>query len=164
MKTYSLDLGCGKNPKNFFNANFLYGIDIRDDIDLNIVKADLVIEKIPFEDSFFDFVTAHDFIEHIPRIVYTTERIYPFVNLMSEIWRVLKYGGKFLSVTPAYPNQAAFTDPTHVNFITDQTFNYFDAQNNWAKMYGFKGAFVVEDQHWEGLHLISILVKVPLQN
>ena len=82
--------------------------------------------------------------------------------LMSEIWRVLKVNGKFLSFTPAYPNPAAFTDPTHVNIITEQTYNYFDAQNNWAKMYGFKGAFIIADQHCEGPHLVSTLVKVAM--
>jgi SAM-dependent methyltransferase len=162
MATKSLDLGCGPNPKNYFNAEILYGIDIRNDIELNIIKADLVLEPIPFEESFFDYVTAHDFIEHIPRIIYTTQRSYPFVNLMSEIWRVLKVNGKFLSFTPAYPNPAAFTDPTHVNIITEQTYNYFDAKNNWAKMYGFKGAFIIVDQHWEGPHLVSTLVKVAM--
>jgi SAM-dependent methyltransferase len=162
MPTKSLDLGCGLNPKNFFNAEILYGIDIRNDIELNIIKADLVLEPIPFEDSFFDYVTAHDFIEHIPRIIYTNIRSYPFINLMSEIWRVLKFNGKFLSFTPAFPSEAAFTDPTHVNIITEQTYNYFDAQNNWAKMYGFRGAFIIQDQHWDGPHLVSTLIKVAM--
>jgi hypothetical protein len=81
---------------------------------------------------------------------------------MSEIWRVLKFNGKFLSFTPAFPSEAAFTDPTHVNIITEQTYNYFDAQNNWAKMYGFKGAFIIQDQHWDGPHLVSTLIKVAM--
>lgn len=157
----SLDLGCGSKPKNFFNADVTFGIDVRDDLELNIVKADLVIEKIPFNDNTFDFVTAHDFIEHIPRLIYAPERRLPFVELMNEVWRVLKVGGKFLTQTPCYPHPAAFWDPTHVNFITEQTFPlYFDDSNKWASIYGFKGQFRIEQQTMNGQHLISVLVKV----
>jgi ubiquinone/menaquinone biosynthesis C-methylase UbiE len=161
MTTKSLDLGCGASPKNLFNASEVYGIDIRTDLAKNIVKADLAVEAIPFADSFFDFVTAHDFIEHIPRVVYTPERRNSFIELMNEIWRVLKVRGQFLSVTPAYPQPAAFVDPTHVNIITEQTFPlYFDSQNRWAKGYGFVGAFNVVSQEWKGAHLVTILEKV----
>ena len=161
MQTTSLDLGCGPKPKNFFNANIVYGIDVREDLELNIIKADLAIENIPFPDSFFEYVTAHDFIEHIPRILYLPQRKAPFVDLMSEIWRVLKTGGQFLSFTPAFPQAAAFWDPTHVNIITEQTFPlYFDNENIWAKPYGFKGSFKILNQQWNGPHLISILEKV----
>jgi SAM-dependent methyltransferase len=133
---------------------------VRDDLESNIVKYDLVIEKIPFNDNTFDFVTAHDFIEHIPRLIYAPERRLPFVELMNEIWRVLKVGGKFLSYTPCYPHPAAFWDPTHVNFITEQTFPlYFDDSNKWASMYGFKGQFQIEQQTMNGQHLVSVLVK-----
>ena len=160
MHTKSLDLGCGANPKNIFNADSIYGIDVRNDLELNIVKADLVIEGIPFQDDFFDFVTAHDFLEHIPRLIYAPTRRNSFVELMNEIWRVLKPNGKFLSFTPAYPHAAAFWDPTHVNFITEQTFPlYFDDINIWAGGYGFKGSFKIESQSWQGSHLISILIK-----
>jgi len=159
--TISVDLGCGLNPKNIFNAQIVYGVDVRDDLDKNIVKADLVLGGMPFEDNFFDFVTAHDFLEHIPRLIYTPQRRLPFVELMNEIWRVLKTGGTFYSSTPAFPHAAAFWDPTHVNYITEQTFGmYFDDVNTWAKNYGFKGAFRIQEQSWNGPHLISILVKV----
>ena len=136
MQTSSLDLGCGPKPKNFFNANIVYGIDVREDLELNIIKADLAIDNIPFPDNFFEYVTAHDFIEHIPRILYLPQRKAPFVDLMSEIWRVLKTGGQFLSFTPAFPQAAAFWDPTHVNIITEQSFPlYFDNEYIWAKPY-----------------------------
>jgi SAM-dependent methyltransferase len=159
--TKSLDLGCGSKPRNFFNAKQVYGIDIRDDLEAGIYKADLVIEPIPFSDCTFDFVTAHDFLEHIPRIIYNPSRRNSFVEIMNEIWRVLKVGGQFLSVTPAYPNSEAFRDPTHVNIITEETFSlYFDNINCLAKMYGFYGSFLITDQKWNGPHLITLLTKL----
>lgn len=161
MATKTLDIGCGAVPKNPFNAEEVHGIDVRDDLERNIKRADLVIEPIPYPDEFFEFVTAHDFLEHIPRLVYVPERRNAFVEVMNEIWRVLKVGGHFLSFTPAYPHPEAFRDPTHVNIITDQTFvAYFDTVNRWAVPYGFKGAFHIISQEWRGPHLMSILRKV----
>ena len=60
MTKIAIDLGCGQLVKNPFNADIVYGIDVREDLNKNIIKADLVVEKIPFENELFDFVTAHD--------------------------------------------------------------------------------------------------------
>ena len=43
----SLDLGCGQNPRNPFLADILYGIDIREDLENNILKS--VNLKVVFE-------------------------------------------------------------------------------------------------------------------
>ena len=159
----TLDLGCGSNPRNPFNADELFGIDVRDDLATNIKKADLAIQAIPYQDDFFEYLTAYDFLEHIPRVVYLPERRNSFVELMNEAYRVLKMGGFFLSFTPAYPHAAAFQDPTHVNFITEDTFRlYFDDTNRWAKAYGFTGAFQVRMQEWRGQSLLVVLQKVPV--
>jgi len=161
--TRSLDLGCGPNPRNPFNADEVFGVDVMEDLSANIKKADLAIEAIPFEDDSFEYVLAHDFLEHVPRVVYAPDRRNSFVELMNEVYRVLKVGGMFMSVTPAYPHPAAFMDPTHVNVITEDTFRlYFDNVNRWAVSYGFKGAFSVRIQEWRGMHLLVVLQKVPL--
>lgn len=157
----SLDLGCGLQPKNPFNAQEVYGVDVRDDAEAHIVKADLVVEPIPFPDSSFEYVTAHDFLEHVPRLIYVPQRRNAFVEVMNEIHRVLKPGGVFMSFTPAYPHAAVFRDPTHINFITEETFPlYFDSQLRWASVYGFKGSFEILSQEWRGPHLLSLLRKV----
>lgn len=161
--TKTLDLGCGLQPKNTFNADEVFGIDIRDDADANIKRADLVIEPIPFEDNFFEYVTAHDFLEHIPRVVYAPSRRNAFIEVMNEIYRVLKPGGTFLSLSPAFPSPEVFRDPTHVNFITEETFPlYFDHQNRWARIYGFRGAFKIHLQEWRGPLLLTVMHKVIL--
>ncbi|MFC3071131.1 class I SAM-dependent methyltransferase [Phenylobacterium soli] len=159
----ALDLGCGSAPQNPFSAEEVYGVDIREDAAARVVQADLAIEPIPFEDDFFDVVTAFDFIEHVPRILYAPGRRFPFVELMNEIWRVLKPGGAFLSYTPAFPAGPAWRDPTHVNIITEETFPlYFDDQRRMAAMYGFKGYFRIQSQkrHDNGVHLVTVMNKV----
>lgn len=160
MNVSSLDLGCGDFPRNPFLATTIFGVDVRDNTALGIKKADLAIEKIPYDENSFHFVTAFDFIEHIPRVAYVPERRLPFVELMNEIYRVLKDDGIFMSQTPIYPFGTSFRDPTHVNFITDEVFSlYFDNQNRIASMYGFNGSFQVLGQYRMGTHLISFLKK-----
>lgn len=163
--TNTLDLGSGPTPKNPFGANDIYGIDIRLCENPNIRAADLAIEPIPFGDNEFDFLSAFDFIEHIPRIIYMPHRRFCFVELMNEIYRVLKPGGLMLSSTPAYPKAPVFRDPTHVNYITDETFPYyFDNNYRLAAMYGFTGSFKIEQQYWHanGINLDTILRKVDV--
>ena len=162
----SLDLGCGANPKNPFDAKEVFGVDVRDLGD-GIKRANLFLETIPFENDVFDFVTAYDFVEHLPRVLTIFDHqssenkvIFPFINLMNEIYRVLKIGGVFLSKTPAYPHPEAFQDPTHTNIITEQTFPlYFNDQYPVAHIYGFSGGFAVMEQSWEGIYLITKLRK-----
>jgi SAM-dependent methyltransferase len=153
--TISLDLGCGETIRNPYQANTVVGLDLE--------QADLAIQPIPYRDDLFDFVTAYDFLEHIPRLLYVPQRRYPFVELMSEIWRVMRVGGKFLSSTPAFPHAPAFQDPTHVNIITPLTFaEYFDDEKTWAKQYGFKGKFHINNMRYHGPHLIAELEKVSV--
>lgn len=166
MAKVTLDLGCGPDPKNPFKCDEVHGIDIREDIANNVRQADLAIEPIPFDSEMFDFVTAFDFIEHIPRVIYTPERRFCFVEVMNEIYRVLKPGGIFFSYTPAYPAAAAWRDPTHVNIITDETFTmYFDDVVRGAKMYGFRGAFKILKQirHTNNIHLVTHMRKVEVR-
>lgn len=159
-KSSTLDIGCGGIPRNPFDADLQFGIDIREDLQRNVQGIDLTLHPIPFGDAEFDYITAFDFIEHVPRVIYAPDCRFPFVQLMNEIWRTLKTDGIFFSHTPVYPFRTAFGDPTHVNFITEETFYYFDNQSSLAKMYGFTGAFKVIEQGRTDSHLISVLQKV----
>ncbi len=85
--TSTLDLGCGTNPRNPFGAETKRGVDIRCHDEESVKIADLVLEKIPFETSAFDYVTAFDFLEHVPRVAYIPSRRYPFVEIMNEVHR-----------------------------------------------------------------------------
>ncbi len=144
-----IDLGCGSSPRNPFGAGKVYGIDIvkRDDLvedNIFFEKSNLILESIPYENNTFDSVSAYDFFEHIPRVVVNNnETFLPFINLMNEIYRVLKDGGELYAITPIYPKESAFVDPTHVNFISKNTYKYFCEPDLWAKMYGYNGRFEI---------------------
>lgn len=141
-----LDLGCGTVPRNPYNREQIYGVDLdcSQNDNSQFKSANLFFEKIPFDSNYFESVSAYDFIEHIPRVITnpTTYNVkFAFIDVMFEIWRVLKPGGIFFASTPFYPNPEIFVDPTHVNFITEKTHNYFCGNPPLANIYGFRGEF-----------------------
>lgn len=147
-----LDIGCSGFTRTW-DGYECYGVDIvKHDIP-NIKQADLVLEKIPFEDNTFDLVTAYDFLEHIPMVIYAPKRRQVMVELFNEIYRVMKNGGIFYSQTPIYPNKSAFQDPTHVSFWTDETMNYFSGDYyGWHDQYGHTSRFELIDKQADGLY------------
>lgn len=142
-----LDLGCGTRPRNPYGRRELHGVDVRpapEGVAHQHRVANLTLEPIPYEDGSFGSVSAYDFIEHIPRILPTADgrgTVFPFIRLMDEIWRVLAPGGRLYALTPAYPHAEAFMDPTHVNFISEGTHDYFCGESPLGRMYGFQGRF-----------------------
>jgi SAM-dependent methyltransferase len=150
-----LDLGCGKTPRNPYNREIIFGIDIREinnlESQIPIFQANLSIEPIPFPDNYFDSVSAYDFFEHVPRVAldFSSKTSYfPFIELMNEIYRVLKPDGLLYAVTPGFPNEKSFRDPTHVNIITSKTSRYFTLPHLQAAMYGFQGEFEMVRNIW----------------
>lgn len=140
-----LDLGCGTVPRNPYARDELFGIDLGHCAPEGPIRqANLATQPIPFESNSFDSISAYDFLEHIPRVLPTADgqstRL-PFVELMNEVWRVLRPGGLFYASTPVYPHPFAFIDPTHVNVFTALTHTYFLSPNPPASMYGFRGGF-----------------------
>ncbi len=144
--TRHLDLGCGAQPRNPYGCDELHGVDLRPPEGQPMLRAaNLVLEPIPFDTSSFDSVSAYDFFEHVPRLLATADGMatrFPFIELMNEVWRVLKPGGLLYAVTPVFPHPAAFQDPTHVNIMTAGTHEYFVQPERRAAMYGFTGDFL----------------------
>ena len=101
--TSHLDIGCNSKPRNPYNADKLYGVDIidLDTKDFNYQKCNLIFDSLPFPDSSFDSVSAYDFLEHVPRTTTINNiGVFPFIHVMNEIYRVLKPGGMFHGITP----------------------------------------------------------------
>lgn len=147
MTTRHLDLGCGATPRNPYGQAEVHAIDLvrPDGVDpARFRVANLACQPIPYPADSFASVSAYDFLEHVPRLLPAADgsgTVFPFVRLMDEIWRVLVPGGLFYAITPAAPAMAAFTDPTHVNYISDETHAYFCGAAPPARIYGFAGRF-----------------------
>ena len=152
--TRHLDLGCGPVPRNPYQRDELFGVDIAPPAytpGCVLQRGNLTLEPIPFETSQFDSVSAFDFLEHVPRVLPTADgraTRFPFIELMNEISRVLRPGGLLYALTPCYPSREAFQDPTHVNIITDRTHLYFTGDSPLGRMYGFSGQFVLRRADW----------------
>lgn len=95
--TKILDIGCGHGDfmkEVYDNTNFSYGVDPDSSaLEKNtFIKHKFVAsaEKLPFEDNTFDVVVSAWVLEHLPNPK----------ESFSEIFRVLKPGGKVIFLTP----------------------------------------------------------------
>ena len=117
-KVSYVDIGCGANKqdKNWF------GIDYRDLPGVDLVQD---LEKFPWKvpSESFDTAIANHVVEHIN----PSHGI--FISFMNEAWRILKPGGNFLIGAPYAGSPGMFRDPTHVNFVNEETWSYFDPQD-----------------------------------
>ncbi len=132
-----LDLGCGDGLLGrmlMSNGNYIAKIDL----DKGDFKVDLQKDKIPFEDKYFDIVTAIELIEHI----------WDVDRLLKDIKRVLTKDGRLIISTPnlcslgrrlmmligrnpyvenfLYPNEAG-----HVKHYTIKDFKYLMKKNGF---------------------------------
>lgn len=109
-----LDIGCGANKQPGF-----VGIDIRAEKGVDIVH-NLEETPWPLPDKSVSLAVASHVLEHI------NPHNFVFVNVMNEIWRILKPGGRFVFVVPYAGSAGFWQDPTHCNGITEATLSYFD--------------------------------------
>lgn len=152
-----LDLGCG------FRKAGNIGIDAS----ATNTHADLIcllgFESLPFADSVVDEVVCRDFLEHIPKAVFLETKgcmHYPVMQLMDEIWRVLKPGGIFRSWTPMYPHAEVFQDPTHLSVWTIKSMDYFCGTYAVAReIYGIRACFEKIDVREDEFYLYAELRK-----
>jgi SAM-dependent methyltransferase len=147
MITRHLDLGCGRTPRNPFGRDEVHAIDLMlpEGFDpARFAAVNLSVAPIPYPQGYFESVSAYDFLEHVPRVLPSADgrtTVLPFIRLMNEIWRVLAPGGRFYAITPAVPSLEAFSDPTHVNYLTRHTHDYFCGEAPLGRPYGFVGRF-----------------------
>src|SRR3990167_3432791 len=109
-----LDIGCGANKQ----TNFV-GIDILDLPQVDIVW-DLEKTPWPLPDECVTTAIASHVLEHIQ------PHGGVFIDVMNEIWRVLKPKAQFAFVVPHASSHGYAQDPTHCNMINETTMHYFD--------------------------------------
>ena len=133
-----LELGPGRGEfLNEFHKNGfqVFAVDISDYVlelcpNAKFKKANLENEKIPFEDNYFDIVYTKSFVEHF----YHPEKIF------EEIFRVLKPGGKIITLTPnwKYMVKTFYEDHTHRTPFT------LESLSTLNELSGFKNNFTTE--------------------
>jgi SAM-dependent methyltransferase len=155
-ESVNVDLGCG------FRKTGNLGIDVTSDR----TDADLIcrlgFEPIPLDDECADSVYSRDFLEHIPKAYYSESEKnlrYPVIELMNEVWRILKSGGTFTSLTPCYPNLEVHRDPTHLSVWTLESMPYFCGKYPVAEVYGIKTKFELVENRLDGFYLRAVLRK-----
>lgn len=116
-----LNLCCGTRPiPGFLNVD---KIDVEKRFPEKFINCaflcyDLNQRPWPWGNEEFDYVIMRDGLEHL--------QAGSFIEVMSEVWRILKPNGEFACQVPNAANYNAFTDPTHQMFFTDRSFDYLD--------------------------------------
>ena len=118
-----LNLGCGSIKHNGFT-----NVDILDNDNVDIVH-NLNELPWPFDDNSISEIIAEDVIEHL----------HDTPAIVNEIWRILKVD---CNVTIQVPDvmrnpMNAFTDPTHVKYFTEKSFDYWDPNTEFGMKYGY---------------------------
>jgi ubiquinone/menaquinone biosynthesis C-methylase UbiE len=108
-----LNIGCGeKKFKGWIN------LDSSKEVKPDKIH-DLNRYPYPFKDNEIDEIYADNVLEHLDSIVKPLE----------EIWRICRNGAKITIRVPLAPTYWSFLDPTHKQFFTFNTFNYFTKEH-----------------------------------
>lgn len=111
-----LDLGCGMRKKTGF-----VGIDISKKGTQADIAWDLEKYPYPFKAASVDEIFCSHYIEHVPNLM----------KFMNELWRITVKGAQLEFIAPYYTSVRATQDPTHVRYISENSFFYFDKA--WRK-------------------------------
>lgn len=113
-----LELGVGRSR----SVKDAITIDKLDFPEVDIV-ADLEL-GLPFlEDNSVDEIHSFHFLEHVNNLEF----------LMTEIYRVLKKGGKNIGAVPHFANPYFYSDYTHKAYFGLYTFSYFSKQKHFER-------------------------------
>jgi hypothetical protein len=118
----SLNLGCGNKKFDGF-----WNVDIEPKCNPDQF---LDMEKTPwpYEDNFFDEISAVNILEHVgqdPKI---------FTNIIKEMYRVSKNQAKWFVEVPHHRSDLHWDDYTHVRPLTPKTFMMFDQKVNYESI------------------------------
>jgi|SRR5208282_559724 len=144
-----LELGSGLDPSTIPGSECVH-VDILPLRDVELV-CDLN-KTIPFRPDVFDEVIANDIVEHI----------FDVFRLMSEIYRVMKKKAKLRVRTTYWKSENAYTDPSHIHFFTEHSFDYFDPTTEFGRKYSFytKTKFRIIERKLDGQEQQFVLEKI----
>ncbi len=141
-----LDIGCGiRKPAHH------YGMDINPKSDADIIH-DLNEIPWPLKDNSFEEVHCHAILEHLP----------DFYGVMEEIWRVSVPDALVYIDVPHHTDTAAYTDPTHVNYLSTYTFEMISDWN--TDCYYLDAQYEIKSMKVRLLKLYKVLLIESLVN
>ena len=113
-----LNLGCGEDTRaGYINLDWiaLPGVDVVHDINTL---------PLPFPDGHFAEILCNDVLEHVA-----------YIPLLKELHRLLRPNGEIHIRVPHFTSRFAYIDPTHINYFSFQTFEFFadNARGSTAK-------------------------------
>lgn len=98
----------------------------------------------PFADDTFDGLVALSVLEHLD----------DFLGVMAEIHRISKPGAIASILVPHFSSAAAFVDPTHKQFLSARSCDYFIRGTELENEYGFyvpyRFELVIRHVHLQG--------------
>lgn len=142
----NLDIGCGANKQ----ANFV-GLDKRPLPGVDIVH-DLEVFPYPIPDGVCNTIVGSHIIEHI--------KPWLTIDLMNEIWRILRVGGKVAFAFPYGVSDGFVQDPTHCNACNETTWEYYDPNCYLYGIYTPK-PYQIEHRTWQAHgNMEVVLVKI----
>jgi len=109
-----INLGSGKDiKKDYLNI---------DSVKLNGVDLVLNLNKYPWplKSDYFEEIYADNILEHLDSII----------KPMEEIWRVSTNKARIIIKVPSFPGVNSAADPTHKQFFTYTSLDYFRKEDN----------------------------------
>ena len=117
-----LNMGCG-----FKKLNDHWNVDIEPKCNPDQVL-DFEVTPWPYEDNFFEKITADNILEHLgqnPKV---------FTNIIKEMYRVSKHGAEWIINVPHHRCDLFWDDYTHVRALSAKTFRMFDQKVNFESI------------------------------
>jgi predicted SAM-dependent methyltransferase len=117
-----LNMGCG-----FKKLNDHWNVDVESKCNPDQVL-DFEVTPWPYEDNFFDKITADNVLEHLgqdPKV---------FTKIIKEMYRVSKDGAEWFISVPHHRCDLYWDDYTHVRPLSAKTFNMFDQKVNFESI------------------------------
>jgi predicted SAM-dependent methyltransferase len=117
-----LNMGCG-----FAKLNDHWNVDMSPRCNPDEV-VDLENTPYPWEDNFFDKITANNILEHLG------ESPRKFTAILKEMYRISSNQAEWSIVVPHHRCDLFYDDYTHIRTLTPKTFRMFDQKVNFETL------------------------------
>ena len=140
-----LDIGCGTHK-----TAGAVGMDKRPLDGVDVVH-DAEVLPYPFEKETFDRIVLSHLVEHL--------KPWLLIEIMNELWRIVKLGGQVLIATPYAGSFGFHQDPTHMHGWNEATPQYFDPDYPLYEVYEASPWKIVQNLWRDGGSLEVVLEK-----